>query len=233
VTGSEIQIAYAFGGGTQINLSKHFALNFEGEYFATQHTVAYTGWEPSHVQVAAGIVFRMFGRGPQVAEQRPPSTPNGSISTQPVPEATVTRSAENEAPGTSALSNIESTTPNPNAQPPVQPQTVAEANTHVVSTNQEAGTQTVVPGGQVVTPARQTNPSSPAMATPAVRVVAAALQANSGQRAVQASAQASRPAVTTAAVVPQTSDQAARQAPPISLGEYARRLREKKQQQNQ
>jgi hypothetical protein len=233
VTGSEIQIAYAFGGGTQINLSKHFGLNFEGQYFGTQHTIGYTGWEPSHLQIAAGIVFRMYGRGPQIAEQRPPSAPNSNISTQPVPEATVARRAESEAPVTSRVSAIQPATPNSSAELPVQPQAIAESNVRLVSTNQLAGTQTVVPGGQVVTPALQTAPSTPPVATPAAPVVAAALQANSGQRAPQGSAQASRPAVTAVAVVPQTLDQAPSQAPPISLGEYARRLREKKQQQNQ
>ena len=232
VTGSEIQVAYAFGGGTQINLSKHFGLNFEGQYFGTQHTIAYTGWEPSHLQLTAGIVFRMYGRGPQIAEHRPPSAPSSNNSTQPGPEAIVARSAEKEAPVTNQVSGTQPTIPHSSAQLPVQPQAIPESNMPVVNTNQLAVTQTVVPGGQVVTPARQTAPSTSPMATPTAPVVAAALPVNSGQPAVQTSSQASRPSVQAVAVVPQTLDQAPPQAPPISLGEYARRLREKKQQQN-
>jgi hypothetical protein len=337
VTGSEIQMAYAVGGGTQINLSKHFGLNFEGEYFATQHTIAYTGWQPSHLQFAAGIVFRMFGRGPQIAEQHPLTVPNSSARTQPGPETTVTRSAESEAPGTTAVVSIQSTTPNSSAQLPIQPQTVADANMPVASKGQATGPQIVIPGGQVVTPASpiaastaatqpatavpvalQPSPSQPAVqtspqasrpavttvtrsaereapgttavasiqsttpnssarspiqpqtvaeakmpiastghvterpivipggqvVTPARQIAAStaatrpaapvtvAMQANPSKPAVQTSPQASRPAATTAAVVQQSVDQTQLQPPPISLGEYARRLREKKQQQS-
>jgi hypothetical protein len=229
VTGSEIQIAYAFGGGTQINLSKHFGLNFEGEYFGTQHTIAYTGWEPSHLQLAAGIVFRMFGRGPQIAEQHPPTVPNSNARTRPGLETTVTRSPESEAPGTTALSSIQSMTPNSNAQSSIQPQTVAKANMPVASTGQVTAPQIVIPGGQVVTPA----PQVPALAaTQPAAAVAVAVHASTSQPAAQTFPQASRPAVTTMAVVPQRAVEVQPQAPPISLGEYARRLREQKQQQS-
>ena len=69
VTGRELQTAYAFGGGAQVGVSRHFGLNFEAQYFGTQHTAAFTGWEPAHFQISAGIVIRMFGgRDRQIAD---------------------------------------------------------------------------------------------------------------------------------------------------------------------
>ena len=77
VTGQEFQVAYAAGGGAQIALSRRIAVNFQAQYFATEHSLTYTGWEPSHLQISTGLVFTLFGarESRRVAEESYPAPP--------------------------------------------------------------------------------------------------------------------------------------------------------------
>ena len=262
VTGREIQLAYALGGGAEVIVSRHFALNFEGQYLNTEHTLAYTGWEPAHFQIAAGVVIRLFGRSPQIAEQSHRPTPASSGSSEPSTPTAVAENTASEAPTTNVATNIQPVVSTPivetvqpavaasNVQPPsvsdtttsapaaapaaapvavpvaVAPTMTAKLAAPVV----EAKTTTPqVKSPQVQTPAPQSSSSAPYAAKPAVQTVAAASPVSPSQPPVQPSVRASQPPATVAPVAStQTIDQA--EAPPISLGEYARRLREKKEQ---
>jgi hypothetical protein len=257
VTGREIQTAYAFGGGAQIIVSRHFGLNFEAQYFGTQHTLAFTGWEPSHIQIAAGIVIRIPGHGPQIAEQRPVSIPIPNDSAQPAPEPTVAQGTEGEAKA-SAVAVVQPVTPNSVTPAPVQPEAMAASNVQSV-TSQPAmtssfGTTTPAPIPVAVRPApvavqpvavAQVSVSIPQVQPSTIRQELSAptppvqqVQQTVGSPLAmshppsQSFAKPAQPVVTSARVMTQpTVTQTQPQAPPMSLGEYARRLREKKQQE--
>ena len=257
VTGKEIQVAYAFGGGAQVIVSRHFALNFEGQYLNTEHTLAYTGWEPAHFQIAAGLVIRMFGRSPQIAEQPHRPTPASTGSSEPSTPTAVAENTASEVPTTNVATNIQPVVSTPIVQPPqpqvaasnVQPPSVSYTTMSAPATAPAAAPVAVAPTmtaklptpvveaktttpqamtPQVLTPAPQSSLSAPYAAKPAVQTVATASPVSPSQPPVQPSVRASQPPATVAPVAStQTIDQA--EAPPISLGEYARRLREKKE----
>jgi Outer membrane protein beta-barrel domain len=240
VTGKEIQVAYAFGGGAQVIVSRHFALNFEGQYLNTEHTLAYTGWEPAHFQIAAGLVIRMFGRSPQIAEQPHRPTPASSGSSEPSMPTAVAENTASEVPTTNVATNIQPVVSTPIVQPQVaasnvQPPSVSYATTSAPATAPAAAPVAVAPTMTARLPApvveaKTTTPQAmtPQVLTPAPQTVATASPVSPSQPPVQPSVRASQPPATVAAVAStQTIDQA--EAPPISLGEYARRLREKKE----
>ena len=261
VTGRELQTAYAFGGGAQINVSRHFGLNFEGQYFGTQHTTAFTGWEPSHFQIAAGIVIRMLGRGPQIAEQRPVPMPTPTDGVQSAPAQTVAQSTENEVTTVTTVASIQPVVANPVTPTPVQPQAMAASNAQITTAQPAVTTsfvatptptavavqpvaeaklvapapQVVAPAAQTSKPTRQLSEATPPLVRRAPQTVAsvpAVPGVNTSQRPVQSFAQPVQPVVTSArATPPQIAAQPQSQTQPISLGEYARRLREKKQQE--
>ena len=250
VTGREIQLAYALGGGAQINLSRHFGLNFEAQYFDTQDSIAFTGWQPAHFQVAAGVVIRMFNRTPQIAEQRTSPTLNGE-SSKSITAAAV-ENTQVASPATNTATTVQAVSAVPPLTQPAQSQTTVASSVPVVSSQpaiiarSEPGphvtgaadgqnmTAAVIPTtSQVVAPVAQTSgtgtqqPNTTAMAMPPAPVVTPT-HANASQP-VQAFAQAPPPPATASVA---TSDTTVQEEPaPISLGEYARRLREKKQQQ--
>lgn len=207
VTGREYQLAYAFGGGAQVGINRRFGLNFEAQYFGSEHSLAFTGWEPAHFQLSAGIVIRMFGvrdRRP-IAEERPlpPPTP-----AQSAPAIVANSKVEPAAPETNAFLQPSVASPAqpqmpspappvvntaPVIQTPVQPVVVAKANV----------APAIAPAPAPIVTATHQQPVATAGPMPAGSPVASAARTQ---------AQSQPPA-------------------PMSLGEYARRLREKKQQQ--
>jgi hypothetical protein len=212
VTGRELQTAYAFGGGAQVAISRHFGLNFEGQYFGTQHTLAFTGWEPAHVQVSAGIVIRMFGRDRQIAEERPLPPPSEPAIVQPISQPTI---ATVEVPA--AASSFASLQPAPAiiVTPRVLPQPVAET----LRAQKQSPTVSVQTAAPIVSAPK----IEPVMNA---RVIAPAVPLAETQPAPQQFAVVPRPPV-----MAQTQPVQRPQSAPMSLGEYARRLREKKQQE--
>lgn len=232
VTGNETQIAYAFGGGAQIGISRRVGLNFEGAYFGSEHTLAFTGWEPSHFQISAGIVIRLFGlrSQPQIAKERPlppptapasTSTESASVTTTPEPaqpdavEAASVQPApvvqtplvRTEAPMITAevaAQPIEQVKPIPTPQPVIA---VAPATPAPLPKPEPVVTATVISTAPPTRPPAIQQPTPQPVPTPTQPVAAAQ----------------PRPAPPVAQSQPENSQ-------PISLGEYARRLREKKQQ---
>lgn len=252
VTGREVQLAYALGGGAQINLSRHFGLNFEAQYFDTQDSIAFTGWQPAHFQVAAGVVIRMFNRTPQIAEQHTSPTPDRESSKSVPP--TVAENTQVLAPATNSATTVQAVSAVPPLPQPAQSQTTVASSVPVVSSQPamiarsepsphvsspadgQNMTAAVIPTtSQVVAPAAQPSGTGAQQPTTAAVVMRPApvvtpTQANPSQP-VQAFAQAPPPPVNASVAASDTTVQA--EPVPISLGEYARRLREKKQQQQQ
>jgi hypothetical protein len=215
VTGRELQTAYAFGGGAQIAMSRHFGLNFEGQYFGTQHTLAFTGWEPAHFQVSAGIVIRMFGRDRQIAEERPFPPRTMPAAVEPTIQPAMA-SIEVSAPAPS-LAIVQPATP-VIVTPTAVPQPVAAfAETSAIQKQQ---------------PIVAVKPAAPIVTAPKIqpvmnaKVIAPPVPVAQSQPAPQQLAAVPRPPV-----IAQAQPVQRPQAAPMSLGEYARRLREKKQQE--
>lgn len=223
VTGNETQIAYAFGGGAQVGLSRRVGLNFEAAYFGSEHTVAFTGWEPSHFQLSAGVVIRLFGprSQPQIAKERPLPPP-------PMPASTNTESATVKTaplPSQPAPEQVASIQPAPIVHREVVTQPITEApkpiqnQQPIVATAAPAPTPAPAPKPQpVVTSAIVSTP-------PPVPTAASQLKPQPVPPAQPAAALSTPPPVN------QVAQSEPQPSQPISLGEYARRLREKKQQQ--
>jgi opacity protein-like surface antigen len=232
VTGNETQIAYAFGGGAQVGLTHRVGLNFEASYFGSEHTLAFTGWQPSHFQISAGIVIRLFGSRaqPQIAKERPlppPSAPAGT----PAESATVTATSEPTQPAAVQQASVQPA--------PVVQTRVAHAEAPIISTEVVAQPidrvkpptlQHAVAAAAAVTPTPAPKPervstmavisNPPAKQTPTIQPTPQPVPT----RTQPVAAAQPRPLPQVAQSQPETSQ-------PISLGEYARRLREKKQQQ--
>lgn len=242
VTGRELQTAYAFGGGAQVAISRHFGLNFEGQYFGTQHTLAFTGWEPAHFQISAGIVIRMFGRDRQIAEQRPLPSPSEPAIIEPAPQPTI---ASVEVPSPSpSFAIVQPATPvivTPIAVP--QPVAAVAEISHTRRQQPIVAVQPIIqptmarvevpaPSLQKQQPIVSVQTPAPVVSAPKVepvvnaKVVAPAVPVAQTQPAPQQLAAVPRPPVTA-----QTQPVQRPQSAPMSLGEYARRLREKKQQE--
>lgn len=238
VTGREMQLAYSVGGGAQLNLNRRFGVNVEAQYLNTEHTLAFTGWEPANLQISAGIVIRMFSRTPQIAEQRRMPSPTTSASTEPAVVASTPSASVEAAPAPTPVASFQPpsapavhadveakpaaivvTTPEPQpAAPVVAPAPVVAASpAPVASSAPVMSAKTVIPPPVVVA---QPAPK-PVVAVAPAPVVAAA----PAPVAPVAAAPAPAPRV-----VAQTQPQ---QQQPLSLGEYARRLREQKQRERQ
>ena len=251
VTGRQIQVAYAIGGGAQIELSRHFGLNFQTQYFTTQDSLAFTGWQPAHLQFSTGIVIRMFGRTPQVAQERsiPNPTATASAKSEPAAEA---ENREVETPVNTVMT-VRPASADLMVRAPVEPQTIPISPTQIPTIQQPMITpevassvaaaviEPVATAKAVITPSPVVTPTSQPVAvvpmsqvlTPAPRPAEIGAQTSTSPVAQQVLSPAPRPAaVSTPIAAPQTVVQAQAEAPPVSLGEYARRLREKKQQQN-
>ena len=246
VTGRELESAYSIGGGAQINMSRRIGLNVEAHYFETNHSVALLGWMPSHLQISAGLVFRLSNlRDRRILVDRQPLP-------VPSPSEPQTASAESESASipvpAAPVTTMIVTAPTSSSDAFARPQPAVQATTESHVTQQKA---VVTPAPKPATPAvAQFQPST--VVSPTV-VVAPSLGQMTPSRS-QAQTQASAPAV--AAVTPsrpvQTQVQPAQTQPvttprpvvssvpantytsapaqPLSLGEYARKLREKKQQ---
>ena len=239
VTGRELQMAYGGGGGAQIYLTRRFGVNFEAQYLNSQHTFAFTGWQPAHLQFSGGVVIRMFGRNPQIAEQRRSPSPveTASAPETPAPQSSSAEPLEISTPAPSTVASVQPTPSVSVSQPQAQPQVVvAPAETLVV--RQPVAAPPVLVEQPVVS------------AKVAAPVPAPAPLVTHPQPTVQSQAAVqSQPVVRTQPVVQQTVAQnsfassapapapraAVRTQPqaPFSLGEYARRLREQKQREKQ
>lgn len=244
VTGNETQIAYAFGGGTQIGLTRRIGLNVEANYFGSEHTLAFTGWEPSHMQFSAGLVIRLFGvrTQPQIAKESRPRTPTAPASTesaastvptnvQPTVSA-ITVNAQPSAP-VPAMQVATVQAPPPTIQPEARTQLVPDTATaaparqqsiQVTQTSQPSApapkAEPVIAAAVIVTPTPPTPAPTPVVKQPAPVVAPAP---------VPAPAPAPAAVPTPVAPVQQVAQGQPDQSQPVSLGEYARRLREKKQ----
>jgi hypothetical protein len=242
VTGRELQTAYAFGGGAQIAISRHFGLNFEGQYFGTQHTLAFTGWEPAHFQISAGIVIRMFGRDRQIAEQRPLPPPSEPAIVQPTPQPAI---ASAEVPASSpSFAIVQPATPvivTPTAVS--QPVAAFAETSHVQKQPAMVAVQPIIqptiasveipaPSVPKQQPIVSVQTPAPVVSTPRVQpVVSAKVVAPTVPVAQTQPAPQQLVAVPRPPVMAQTQPVQRPQSAPMSLGEYARRLREKKQQE--
>src|SRR5262249_36376451 len=93
VTGRELESAYAIGGGAQINMTRRIGFNVGAHYFETNHSVALLGWVPSHLQISAGLVFRLSNLRDRrtVVDRQPIPLPS--------PRATQTASMESKRGG--------------------------------------------------------------------------------------------------------------------------------------
>ena len=119
VKGRDLQSAYSIGGGTQINISRRVGLNIEAHYFETQHSVQFLGWTPSHLQLSAGLVFRLSNlRDRRMVADEQPSAPSTTNDTQ------------------TALNDSRNVTPEPVAPAPV--------TTMVVTASSETAAQQTV-----------------------------------------------------------------------------------------
>jgi len=245
VTGRELQMAYGGGGGAEIYLTRRFGVNFEAQYINTQHTFAFTGWQPGQLQFSGGVVIRMLGRNPQIAEQRrsPSRVETASAPEPPSPPSSSAETMEISSPAPSTVASVQPMPAVSVSQP--QPQVVvAPAETLVV--------RQPVTAPPVAAPAPVEQPVVSAKV--AAPVPAPAPLVTRTQPAVQPTVQSqaavpSQPVVRTQPVVQQTVAQnsfassapapapraVARTQPqaPFSLGEYARRLREQKQREKQ
>ena len=229
VTGRELELAYSVGGGAQVNLNRRFGLNVEAQYLNTEHSLAFTGWQPANFQISAGIVIRMFSRTPQIAEQRP------------TPSPTITASAEPSVVASSTSPSVETTsapapvaTFQPRSTPVVEP--AVESKPTVVATT----TSEPQPVIHAIAPVPVVTSSPPPIMAVKVAVPAPAVVTQPAPKPVVAAAPASvaAPIPVSAAPAPAPAPRVVAQAQPqqqqpLSLGEYARRLREQKQRERQ
>jgi len=251
VTGNELQSAYAIGGGAQINMTRRIGLNVEAHYFETQHSVALLGWTPSHLQISAGLVFRLSNLRDRriLVDQQPLPVPS--------PSETQTASAEPESASTpvppAPVTTMIVTAP-ASRDTFARPQPVVQATTESHAARQEAVAapspkpatpkvmaqfqpSTVVASPTVLAPGLTQLPASQSHAQTQSSIASQPVAPVVASRPIQTQAQTSQaqPVMTSRPVVSSTPASAYTAAPaqPLSLGEYARRLREKKQQHKQ
>ena len=244
VKGRDFQSAYSAGGGAQIDISRRVGLNVEAHYFETQHTVANLGWTPSHLQISAGLVFKLSNlRDRIIVDQKPALEPSPTTDTQTASVSPTSTTISSE--GTVTTTTAVATPPAP-VEPVVRPLPVVQATTESQVVRQQPAVAAVVVAQPAAAPAPTVAQFQPSVVNPtavlsqshAVQVQAAAqTQAPQPQPAPIARpvvSSYSAPAVssysTTPAPVAQAQQLQVQQAAPLSLGEYARRLREKKQQ---
>ena len=229
VTGREMQLAYSVGGGAQLNLNRRFGVNVEAQYLNTEHTLAFTGWQPANLQISAGIVIHMFSRTPQIAEQRPMPSPTITASAAPTVVASTPSASVETAPAPTAVASFQ-----PSSAPPVEAAVESKPTAVVITTPEPQPAAPVVAPAPAVAASPAPVMSAKAMTQPPVVVTQPApkpVVAVAPAPAVAAAPAAVAPAPATAPrVVAQAQPQ---QQQPLSLGEYARRLREQKQRERQ
>lgn len=245
VTGREMQLAYSVGGGTQINLNRRFGVNVEAQYLGTEHSLAFTGWQPASLQISAGIVIRMFPRTPQIAEQRPMPSPTTTGSEQPSVAAVNTNSSAEAAAMPMPVASIQ-----PPSAPSVESKPTVVESKPIFVESKPAVVATTTPEIQPVAPAAAPQPPAVASQTPMVTAKAAApapaivpqpapkpvvavVPAPVTPSVPIATAAPVRVAVAAAPVSRVIAQAQPQPTQPLSLGEYARRLREQKQRERQ
>jgi opacity protein-like surface antigen len=229
VTGRELELAYSVGGGAQVNLNRRFGVNVEAQYLNTEHSLAFTGWQPANFQISAGIVIRMFSHTPQIAEQRPMPSPTTTVSEQPSIAASTTSAPTETASAPMPVASFQ-----PPSTPIVEPAVESKAAVLATRTPQPppvtpmvAPVPVVVSVPAPVVTAKVAVPAPAAVSQPAPKPVVAAASVPVPAAAPVTAAPAPAPAPR---VVAQAQPQ---QQQPLSLGEYARRLREQKQRERQ
>jgi opacity protein-like surface antigen len=230
-TGTDLQTAYAFGGGAQIALNRRISFRVQADYFGTEHSSTFLGWEPSHLRVAGGIVIRVVGpRDPRrLAVERPPTpSPSRKIAASNI-EDKVAETVKPVEAQPMMVASAPAPTPNPVAQPAIQPAIQPKQQPQP----QPAQSQAVA---EWSTPAAKTQQATPVLSVAAPPKAANPPAVMAGVVIITPPAQ--QPAQTRAAMVPATVaptaapvQQAQAEPEPLSLGEYARRVRAKKQQQ--
>lgn len=236
VKGRDFQSAYSAGGGAVIDISRRVGLNVEAHYFETQHTVANLGWTPAHLQISAGLVFRLSNlRDRIIVDQQPAPSPTSDTQTASVSPTSTTISSEGTVTTVVA-------TPPPAVEPVVRPLPVVQATTESQVVHQQPAVAAVVIAPPATAPVPAVAQFQPSVVNPtAVLSQSRAAQVQPPAQTHAQPAPIARPVVssysapavssysTTPAPVAQAQPQV-QQAAPLSLGEYARRLREKKQQ---
>jgi hypothetical protein len=175
--------------------------------------LAFTGWEPAHFQVSAGIVIRMFGRDRQIAEQRPLPPPSEPVRIQPTIQPAVA-SIEVSAPFLASI---------PPAAPVIVAPQVLPHPVAPVAENLNVQKQPPTVSVQAATPVVTAPEIQPVINA---KVIVPTMHVAQSQPAPQQLATVPRPPV-----IAQPQPVQRPQSAPMSLGEYARRLREKKQQE--
>jgi len=247
VYGRELQSAYAIGGGAQIGVTRRVGLNIQAQYFETQHSVGFLGWTPSHLQLSAGLVLRLSNlRDRIIVDQQPTPRPSPPSNTQTASTEPTDLTIQPVAPGP-VTTMVVTGSPDTSAQRTVIRRTIENrfvTEQAVAPAPSQFSIAPVPPLEAKVQPIPATVETKvqPAVAPPAVRVqpavVAAVVAPIAPSRPVPTQpvqaqsrpAMAAVPAVTSAPVTAFAQAEPA-QAAPMSLGEYARRLREKKQRQ--
>ena len=149
VTGRELESAYAIGGGAQINLTRRIGVNVETHYFQTNHNVALLGWLPSHLQISAGLVFRLSNLRDRriLVDQQPLPVPSPSETQTASKEAESASTPVPSAPVTTMIVTAPTSTDSfARPQPPVPATTenhVAEEKA-IVSPAPKAATPAVI-----------------------------------------------------------------------------------------
>jgi hypothetical protein len=225
-TGSDLESAYAFGGGAQVNLNRRISFRVQADYFGTEHSSTFLGWQPSHLRVAGGIVIRVVGpRDPRQLAVKHPSSPAPSPKVESLSaEAKVVEPIKPVEAEPTVIVSVPATTPTPTRsaiQAQAAAQAVAEASMSAAKTQQQS-----IASAEAAAPSRAANP--PAVMAGVV-IMTPAAQPHTPV-APAANATVSTNAATNFAA-PARVQQAQVEREPQSLGEYARRIRAKKQQQ--
>jgi hypothetical protein len=226
--GTDMQTAYAFGGGAQIRLNRRISFRVQADYFGTEHSTTFLGWEPAHLRVAGGVVIRLVGpRDPrQLAIKR---TPEPAPSPDVAPASTEAKVVETIKPVQEPA--IVASVPQSSVveQPQIQPQPIVQwqpvPSTPAQTTQQQAAISAPATGVQ--------KPANPPAVIAGVVIVPSPTkpipQTQVNPQTVTPTPVTSSAPTYVASAAPVQQAQA--EAEPQSLGEYARRIRAKKQQQ--
>jgi hypothetical protein len=226
VTGTDLQSAYAFGGGAQIALNRRISFRVQADYFATEHSATFLGWEPSHVRVAGGIVIRVAGGRDlrQIAVERR-SNPKPSPDMQNSNSNVEPSIAEAPKPAEAIVASVPSS-----ASPTVTPATSQPVQMHAEALlDSSRQTQASQQQSPMYTPSVASPKSNPpavmagvVILTPAATPAIERPQAIAPPIAARPTISNTPPKVVAALPVQQVEGE------PVSLGEYARRVRAKK-----
>jgi hypothetical protein len=248
VYGRELQSAYAIGGGAQIGITRRVGLNVQAHYLETQHSVGFLGWTPSHLQLSAGLVFRLSNlRDRIIVDQKPAPIPSPSSDTQTASAEPANLTVQPVAPAP-VTTMVVTASPDTTAQRTVIQRTIASRSLAEQAVAPAPSQFSIAPVPQLEAKAQPVSAMAkakiqPAIAPPAVKVQPAVVAAvvvtpSAPSRPVQTQAQVQAPpapaivARGAASSAPATAYAQPQQAAPLSLGEYARKLREQKKQQH-